>query len=257
MTSPAGTPKTMSSRLLTMKFMQRAAASTPSSSAPSTPTSNDQSNKRRKVSHQSAQDEINTDSLVNQAAIRAAIEEEEKKSHEALVKRANELGDAHWVLDLPEPATKRSTQTPLSIVQVGYAQIDASDLSNNNDLEESHNSAPGIRRFNMDKKKASKKVKQESDNSSSDSESDSGLDSDSDSSSDPSGRRSFGSANLQNSSAKKTLASKKSTEKLKAMQLAGARRKKEVNLNTPRPSPLSKMKSGTSSGGGTPGARPR
>ncbi|KAI1267361.1 hypothetical protein F5Y18DRAFT_336155 [Xylariaceae sp. FL1019] len=259
MASPAGTPKTMSSRLLTMKFMQRAAASTPSSSAPSTPTSNDKSNKRRKISHQSAPEEVDTDSLVNQAAIRVAMEEEEKKSHEALLKRADELGDAHWVLDLPAPATKRPTQSPLNIIQVGYAQIDASDPSNNNDLEEPHNSAPAIRRFNMDKKKASKKVKQESDNSSSDSESDSASDSDSDSSSEPSGRQSFGSSNFQGSTAKKTLAGKKSMEKLKAKQLAEARRKKEMNLNTPKQSPFSstKMKAGISSGGGTPGARPR
>ncbi|KAJ8119402.1 hypothetical protein ONZ43_g3641 [Nemania bipapillata] len=137
-----------------MKFMQRAAAASPSSSAPSTPPSNDQSSKRRKIAH-GATPEQNVDTLVDQSAIRAAIAEEEKKVESALLKRAEELGDARWVLDVPEYAKGRTAQPPLNIVQVGFAQIDSS-----NDVENEagsagtlHDSVPAFRRYNMDKKK--------------------------------------------------------------------------------------------------------
>lgn len=148
-----GTPKTMSSRLLTMKFMQRAAASTPSST-PSTPPSNDQSNKRRKVSHIATPQE-NVDTLVNYAAIQAAIAEEEKKVESALLKRAEELGDAHWVLHVPPQAKGHTAQAPLNVIQVGFAQIDSFDNPGNESdpAGASHDSVPALRRYNMDKKK--------------------------------------------------------------------------------------------------------
>jgi len=153
MASP-GTPKTMSSRLLTMKFMQRAAASTPSSSTPSTPASNDQSNKRRKVSH-NAEPQQDVDMLVNQAAIKAAIAEEEKKVENALLKRAEELGDAHWVLQIPAQDKNRTVHTPLNVVQVGFAQIDSSDAMGDDtgSAGPSYHSVPALRRYNMEKKK--------------------------------------------------------------------------------------------------------
>ncbi|KAI0858879.1 hypothetical protein F4860DRAFT_282827 [Xylaria cubensis] len=256
MASP-GTPKTMSSRLLTMKFMQRAAASTPST--PSTPPSNDQSNKRRKVSHNTTPQE-NVDTLVNQAAIQAAIAEEEKKVESALLKRAEELGDAHWVLDVPPQAGGHTVRTPLNVIQVGFAQIDSSDiLGNESDPAGTlHESVPALRRYNMDKKKTTKKTSKNS--SDSDSESGSGSDSDSDSDSDissseeTSGRQSFGSksrvTSTIQSSARKIPKSKKSTEQLKAMQLAEKRRRKEVKLNNPKGGIIS-----ISSGGG-PSPRP-
>ncbi|KAI1816081.1 hypothetical protein GGS20DRAFT_269935 [Poronia punctata] len=231
MASP-GTPKTMSSRLLTMKFMQRAAASTPSSSAPSTPTADDQSSKRRKVEHNSApQPEV--DDLVNQAAIKAAIAEEEKKVEAALLKRAEELGDAHWVLQMPDQ-TKSIAKTPLKVVQVGFAQIDSSDAAD--DADPSHHSVPALRRYNMDKKKAGeKKTNSTSNEADSESESDSESDSDTSSSEATPARQSFGSNSRASSAAqsatRKILKGKKSAEKLRAVQFQEKRRKKEVNLN--------------------------
>lgn len=149
-----GAPKTMSSRLLTMKFMQRAAASSPSSSVPSTPPSNDQSSKRRKIAHNAAPQQ-NVDALVNQSAIQAAIAEEEKKVERALVKRAEELGDARWVLDIPEHDKGHAAQTPLNIIQVGFGQIDSSDDVGNETEAAStlHDTVPALRRYNMEKKK--------------------------------------------------------------------------------------------------------
>ncbi|KAI0439247.1 hypothetical protein F4803DRAFT_531903 [Xylaria telfairii] len=239
-----GTPKTMSSRLLTMKFMQRAAASTPSS-APSTPPSNDQSNKRRKVSHTATPQE-DVDTLVNHAAIQAAIAEEEKKVESALLKRAEELGDAHWVLHVPPQAKGHPAQAPLSVMQVGFAQIDSFDSPENESdpAGTSHDSVPALRRYNMDKKKIAKKTPKDRSDSGSESESNSDSDSDSNSDSDissseeTSGRQSFGSnsrsTSTTQSSTRKIPKGKKSKQQLKAMQFAEKRRRKEVKLNKPK-----------------------
>ncbi|KAI0481591.1 hypothetical protein F4859DRAFT_425839 [Xylaria cf. heliscus] len=255
MASP-GTPKTMSSRLLTMKFMQRAAASTPSTSTPSTPPSSDQSNKRRKVSHNPAP-RGDVDALVNQTAIQAAIAEEEKKVEGALLRRAEELGDAHWVLDVPPQAKVHTAQTPLNVIQVGFAQIDSSDTLGNESgaAGTSLDSVPALRRYNMDKKKIAKNRKNSNDSGSeSGSESDSNSDSNISSSDENSGRQSFGSnsrtPSTTQSSARKIPKGKKSTEQLKAIQFAEKRRRKEVKLNNPKGGITS-----ISSGGG-PSPRP-
>ncbi|KAI1281350.1 hypothetical protein F5Y07DRAFT_294217 [Xylaria sp. FL0933] len=236
MASP-GTPKTMSSRLLTMKFMQRAAAASPSST-PSTPTPNDQSNKRRKTAHNTTPPQ-DVDTLVNQAAIQAAIAEEEKKVESALLKRAEELGDSRWVLDVPKHTKGHTAQPLLNVVRVGFAQIDSSDsVENETDTSRTlHETVPALRRYNMDKKKISHKSQNNSSASSSDSESESESDDDS-SSEEISGRQSFGS-NPQTKFTAQSMSrpmprSKKSTEQLKALQFAERRRKKEVKLNKPK-----------------------
>ncbi|KAI0971629.1 hypothetical protein F4678DRAFT_460993 [Xylaria arbuscula] len=235
MASP-GTPKTMSSRLLTMKFMQRAAASS-SVSTPSTPPSSDQSNKRRKVAHDTPSNE-NVDTLVNQAAIQAAIAEEEKKVESALLKRAEELGDARWVLEVPEQTKGYTTRSPLNVVQVGFAQIDSFDPVENETNTAETFSAPALRRYNMDEKKRPRKSQVSSSEPNSDSETRSDSDSDDSSSDGAHGRQSFGSKQRTNSTtqsaSRPTQKRKKSAEQLKAMQFAEKRRKKEVKLNNPK-----------------------
>ncbi|KAI1819295.1 hypothetical protein F4861DRAFT_150368 [Xylaria intraflava] len=240
-----GTPKTMSSRLLTMKFMQRAAASnsTPSS-APSTPASND-SSKRRKISH-STTPQPNVDTLVNQAAVRAAIAEEEKKVEHAKLKRAEELGDAHWVLDIPQQPQAHATQSPMKVVQVGFAQIDSMDAAEDDESpDDSYYTTPAIRRYNMDKKKVKDKNKtpKESRHSSSESGSDSDSDvsssSESSSSSDEiAGPQQFGSDSPNPSTTqlptRKAREGKLSKEQRKAAEFAEKRRRKEVKLNNPK-----------------------
>lgn len=148
-------PKTMSSRLLTMKFMQRAAASSTASS-PSTPQSEEKSSKRRKLSHSpSAQQSI--DALVDQTAVRKALADEERKRQEAVVRNAAESGDARWVLNTQKTGATRSSpvQTPLNVVQVGFAQIDSSDNTDGQvgSLGTDHGAIQPFRRYNMDKKK--------------------------------------------------------------------------------------------------------
>ncbi|KAI1502728.1 hypothetical protein F5X99DRAFT_150472 [Biscogniauxia marginata] len=243
------TPKTMSSRLLTMKFMQRAAASP--SSAPTTPNSEEQSSKRQKTSHSSAPQQ-DVASLVNQRAVQAAIAEEERKRQEALLQHAAELGDARWVLDIPEKAANSGhvVQTPLNVVQVGFAQIDSPDAAgDDNDLAgASRIKGQPLRRWNMGKKEAPRANESDSDESSSDSESN-----DSSEEHEP-GRQSYSQSphmpsNASQSPSRKVLQGKKSAERAKAIQLAERRRKKEVKLNTPKSgiSGLSSISSGGNS----------
>ncbi|KAI9883172.1 MAG: hypothetical protein M1823_005066 [Watsoniomyces obsoletus] len=111
-TPPGGArpPKVMSSRLMTMKFMQRAAAVEPSPQSPQ----EEPSAKRRKVS---AQDE----------AIRAEIAIEEGKRAEAIARHAAQAGETRWAFSLlnSTPVFGASdTQGPSNVVTAGYASID-------------------------------------------------------------------------------------------------------------------------------------
>ncbi|KAI0840442.1 hypothetical protein F5Y06DRAFT_262774 [Hypoxylon sp. FL0890] len=246
-------PKSMSSRLLTMKFMQRAAASPLSS--PATPNSDEQASKRRKVSHDSTKRELR-DSLpqIDQSAIQAAIAEEERKRQEALIQHAAELGDARWVLDVPDQATGsgREVQTPLNVVQVGFAQIDshidssdAAGLDDTESTDTSHPRTPMVRRYNMDRRQVTKDSESGSDDSNSDSDSDASAQEN------KPGRHSHGQRSESRSgSSRPALKSKKSAEWAKAKQLAESRRKKEVKLNSPR-TPTGGGLLSISSGGGS------
>ena len=151
-------PKAMSSRLLTMKFMQRAAA-TSTASSPTTPQSEEKSSKRRKTSHSPAIQQT-IDALVDEAAVKKAIADEERKREEALVRNAAESGDARWVLNTTEQtggATRNNkVQTPFNVVQVGFAQIDSPDHTDEQEtlLDPSQPSSQHVWRYNMDRKEA-------------------------------------------------------------------------------------------------------
>ncbi|KAF7523684.1 hypothetical protein PCG10_006440 [Penicillium crustosum] len=103
--SPAGKPeKTMSSNLLTMKFMQRAAAAkeTQSPSSDASP----HNSKRPRLST-----EAESPRTSDMEAIAAALAAEEEKRQQAVARAAAEAGETHWVLDVP--ATPQSTQQPM------------------------------------------------------------------------------------------------------------------------------------------------
>lgn len=251
-----------------MKFMQRAAAS-PASSSPATPTAtptpdSEQVSKRRKLSHKPTPSKTQASAAqIDQAAVQAALAEEERKRQEALVQRAAELGDEHWVLERPDKGTSpsREIQTPLNVVYVGFAQI---DCSNDADLDaESIDSLPGytskIRRYNMPDKLASKhrtmKERDSESDDSGDSSSSSSSDSDSDSDADRrAGRHSYGKRPEppRSDSPRTILQSKKSAEQAKAKQFAGQRRKKEIKLNSPKTPSSGGGLLSISSGGATP-----
>ncbi|KAK3379536.1 hypothetical protein B0T24DRAFT_161089 [Lasiosphaeria ovina] len=246
------TPKTMSSRLMTMKFMQRGAAAAAAAAAASasganslaTPKTDNEGNfaKRRKTGHTPTASTPVTP-LYDQKMLQAALEEEDRKRKAAVEKRAAELGDSHWVLDGVAALSKGGPRQPLNVVQVGFAQIDhsatASDSPDGASLRAVNASAAGhFLRFNMKKSKISKPKEDNSDSESSDSDSDSDSDEDQ-SSPEPAGEESDrGRRNdARQTPAKRarssaSVSTKRSEERTKAQLLAKERRKKEVKLNT-------------------------
>ncbi|KGO63621.1 hypothetical protein PITC_050030 [Penicillium italicum] len=103
--SPAGKPeKTMSSNLLTMKFMRRAAAAKETQSPSSDASS--QNSKRPRLST-----DAESPRTSDMDAIAAALAAEEEKRQQAVTRAAAEAGETHWVLNVP--ATTQSTQQPM------------------------------------------------------------------------------------------------------------------------------------------------
>ncbi|WEW56242.1 hypothetical protein PRK78_001681 [Emydomyces testavorans] len=109
--------KTMSSRLLTMKFMQRAAAA--STSAPATPGNQKSAAdaelptplpKRQKLSNDASPSDLK--------AISAAIKLEEEKRAAAIAKQAAEAGETEWVLEFPAGTIKNAPTSTTDIVDV-------------------------------------------------------------------------------------------------------------------------------------------
>ncbi|CAG8209926.1 unnamed protein product [Penicillium salamii] len=145
--SPAGKPdKKMSSHLLTMKFMQRAAASkeaysniSPNSSAGS---------ERHKPKRARLSTEAEKPRASDMDEITAALAAEEEKRQKALARAAEEAGETHWVLDVP--AAPQSKSRP---VVLAADSLDADDYV----------SSGGRQSFGNYKRKEPKTVTNESD----------------------------------------------------------------------------------------------
>jgi hypothetical protein len=106
-----------------MKFMQRAAAS-----SPTTPSSPDEpSPKRRRTDTNSSPSRINVDALADRTAVQAALASDEAKRQAALEKQAAEAGDTRWVLSFEDQKLlAASSPLALRVVQAGFANIDSS-----------------------------------------------------------------------------------------------------------------------------------
>lgn len=235
-----------------MKFMQRAAVSSSPASTPSTPASDD-SSKRRKISHKRP-DNDEVEIQVDRKAIQAAIDEDERKREDALVRRAEELGDARWVLNVPNQSSSgAAAQKPLQVVQVGYAQIDSPDASDDDTQQQP------IRRYNMSKKKAATEASDSEDDNDSDPSNDSDASGSSSSDDeDDSGARTPSTKPRGGDRKNIYAAERRSAEQARAKEFADKRRKKEVKLNNARPKPTGGLSS-ISSGGGlslSSGGRP-
>ncbi|KAK1245190.1 hypothetical protein MKX08_004819 [Trichoderma sp. CBMAI-0020] len=129
------TPKGVSSRLLTMKFMQRAVAS--ASSSPQTDDSS-QSSKKRKLNNSAATAaEQRVSALIDQASIKAALEDQEAKRQAALAQHT--ASGAHWVLNtkLDKLNASAPSKPSLNVVYVGYGDIDSDDESGGEDAPQS------------------------------------------------------------------------------------------------------------------------
>jgi len=112
----------ISSRLLTMKFMQRAAAS---ESAQSSPKSADSSAKRRKVDSPLTGEFHSFD----EAAIQAAMKQQEATRQAALSKHKAVLADTPWVLGGFESRAKGGVAagSAQKVAVVGFTNIDATE----------------------------------------------------------------------------------------------------------------------------------
>jgi hypothetical protein len=139
MSSPASTPvrapKAMSSRLLTMKFMQRAAASPTSPSTPDEPSA-----KRQKTDAKAADSPLSAfdvSSLADARAVEQALAAEEARRQIALNRQAAEAGDTRWVINFEGAGNARGNREnglgeegeedkkpALRIMQAGFAAID-------------------------------------------------------------------------------------------------------------------------------------
>lgn len=113
-------PKVMSSRLMTMKFMQRNAAEPTSPSSPDQPAA-----KRQRQSDNSEAFAIN--SLVDKNAVQAAIAEEERIREAAIERAAEQAGDMRWYLSFQDQdhSGSGSSQKSLQVIHTGYASIDS------------------------------------------------------------------------------------------------------------------------------------
>ncbi|KAI9756795.1 MAG: hypothetical protein M4579_003712 [Chaenotheca gracillima] len=104
----------MSSRLLSMKFMQRAAASGSSSNEPS---NDGRPSKRQKYSNSAGKDS-------DLRAAQAAVAAEEAKRDQALQRQAAEAGDTRWILSFKGGEAHGTSPVGRQIISAGYASID-------------------------------------------------------------------------------------------------------------------------------------
>ncbi|KAF4958135.1 hypothetical protein FSARC_11084 [Fusarium sarcochroum] len=208
------TPRAVSSRLLTMKFMQRAVASENAS-----PDSETHSSKKRKTGHSPVAGRL--DLNIDQAAIKAAIDDQETKRQAALEKHVG--ADTRWVLDDTFSGSKTTTHTkpPLNIVYVGYGDIDSSNDSGDNE------EAPTKGRTSTNSFKKAKNQAYDEDDS---------EDEDSDDADTPAhGRKRKPSSDSMHSPSRSRSRSRSrpTAESAKAKEFRDKRKKKEVKLSKP------------------------
>ncbi|KAI5205475.1 hypothetical protein E4T39_03080 [Aureobasidium subglaciale] len=123
--------KNMSSRLLNMKFMQRASASTPT-----TPTTPDGTRPSKRQRTEAA---VSPDVRAFQEA--AAVEEAKKN---AFVERAAaEAGETKWVLSVSDDKHKKPA-SGLRIVEAGYGAIDSGAPIPESDDDEDQGQSAGM-----------------------------------------------------------------------------------------------------------------
>jgi len=118
MAQPNKQSKAMSSRLLTMKFMQRAAASPSSPSTPPGPPT-----KKQRLSNDSAASTPSTAQLSDAQIVEEALASGEQRRTQALEKEAADRGETKWYLSFTEPRAF-TAQQPMRVVSAGYSMLD-------------------------------------------------------------------------------------------------------------------------------------
>ncbi|KAL9044278.1 MAG: hypothetical protein Q9214_002570 [Letrouitia sp. 1 TL-2023] len=225
--TPNGRPvKSMSSKLLTMRFMQRAAASSSGSPTSSEQTPDTPPSKRRKIS--SAPSEINQFSDFH--ALKAATDAEEKKRAEAIDRLAENAGETKWVLSyFSAEGTSSDGNKGLQVLAASYSDIDH-EGSNTRATDSLGRRSFG--RFNKDLEKQQKGNTDDISSSQSGEEETSGSDGQDEAETDDSSTelpRQSRNEILQE--AKKKKKARRKAEKVEAAQMAEKGKVKEVKLN--------------------------
>ncbi|UPX19970.1 uncharacterized protein EKO05_0010218 [Ascochyta rabiei] len=121
------TPKSMSNRLMTMKFMQRSAAKNVASASSPT-TANGPASKKVRLSHGGS-------AAADQQILQSALAEEAKRQQEAVDKAAQYTGETKWVLSYKDPLEGKRGEG-LHVRQAGFAELDAEDGEDDDDDDE-------------------------------------------------------------------------------------------------------------------------
>ncbi|KAL3417359.1 zinc knuckle [Phlyctema vagabunda] len=238
--TPNSGGKAMSSRLLTMKFMQRAAASSPTPNPPATPE--EPSSKRRKVKDESPS-KFSVDALADQRAIQAAIAEEEAKRQAALERQGAELGDTRWVLNFEDGRNSRlPPAAALRVIQAGFANLDNTlpihvKSAETEDVSEDKPVAVGRKsfgKFNRVLEKQQNPNLVDSSESDSDDSDSSGSDQDSEDDIEEDATSALIKESRHDAAqrAKAERKAKRKAEKAGSLELAKKRKKKDVKLNS-------------------------
>nr|OQO28716.1 hypothetical protein B0A51_02959 [Rachicladosporium sp. CCFEE 5018] len=218
--------KMMSSRLATMKFMQRANASPPST--PGTP--DEPSAKRQRLSNGSANTSPASTPTHQDRAVQAAQAREEQIRQAVLEREGTAKGDTRWYLSVQQSATP-AVDSPLRIVSAGYSALDAGSARKAEDEAEDTAAQPKIVTGRMNFGFTRKPVKVDDEELSSASESND--DDDEDDSDDPSGAKAL-IRQAQREAGDRARAVRKAQKKADAAEsarLAELRRHKAVDLN--------------------------
>jgi hypothetical protein len=244
----------MSSRLLTMKFMQRAAASSPASS-PSTP---DTPSPKRRKTDASPVSAFDVNELANRRAVEAALATEEAIRQAALDRQAADAGDTRWVLNFEQTQSPSPNQErhKIRVIQTGFATLDQAPLERAiiSDEEDENTSSPMVGRRSFGKFNRTIEVSRlqfresirlltmiqrlqdpnADDSSSSDEDGDDNEDGDEDEDSDDPFSTNALLKEVKNEAGKKLKEERKAkrkAEKAELLRLAEKRKKKDVKLN--------------------------
>ncbi|QSZ37749.1 hypothetical protein DSL72_008848 [Monilinia vaccinii-corymbosi] len=239
--TPTSVPKVMSSRLLTMKFMQRAAASSSTNASPS--PLEEPSPKRQKTAHNTPT-KFNVNTLVDNRAIQAAIETEEAKKQAALDRAAAEAGDTRWVLSFEDRIHLNTPTNTLRVIQAGFAHLDLPTPTklerggggDDGDFVDEKPFMVGRRSFGKFNKVLEKQQNPNIEFSSSEEEESEGEEeesADEDTEDDPTGAKELIRASRHEAvkRAKEERKAKKKAEKAGLLELSKKRKKKHVSLN--------------------------
>lgn len=230
MATPTQSPKTMSDRLLTMKFMQRASASR------GPPTGDERPAKRSRLSNQSTPA---SSPRTDASAVQAAVAAEEQKRTAALEREAYDRGETKWYLSVHTPEQPLA-KAPLHIVSAGFSMLDPGVTVGETSSDEEADARGGGEGLGMAGRKnfgfrteERQEQQKRSGGSLSPAPSDHTLDSNESDAEDPTGVKALIKQGRREASekAREERRARRKAGYAESHRLAEERRKKEVNLN--------------------------